>query len=128
MHSEMIGRPTEKAAPAFGQRLAAARKAKGWTQRELADALETTIKMVDYYERRAVNPALEVVQMCARALDVPVSSLIGEGDPAPAARKPGPVSQLERRFEQVKRLPREKQKFVLQFLETVLEKQETEKA
>jgi hypothetical protein len=33
----------------------------------------------------------------------------------------GPLSQLQRKFEQVKLLPREKQKFILQFLDTVLE-------
>jgi hypothetical protein len=33
----------------------------------------------------------------------------------------GPQSQLQSKFEQVKLLPREKQKFILQFLDTVLE-------
>jgi hypothetical protein len=47
---------------------------------------------------------------------------------AASTTKAGSVLQLERKSVQVKRLPREKQKFVLQFLETVLEKQETEKA
>jgi transcriptional regulator with XRE-family HTH domain len=49
----------------FGQRLAAARRAKGITQRELADRLNTTRAMVDYYERRAVNP---LRKLCAVAL------------------------------------------------------------
>jgi transcriptional regulator with XRE-family HTH domain len=52
-------RPPTKQAPLFGQRLSALRKTKGLTQRELADLLETTRQMVDYYERRAVNPALK---------------------------------------------------------------------
>jgi len=42
-------------------------------------------------------------------------------EPLAAKAKPGPASQLQRKFEQVKLLPREKQKFVLQFLDTVLE-------
>jgi DNA-binding transcriptional regulator YiaG len=54
----MAGRPATKAAPLFGQRLSALRKARGLTQRELAEALGTTREMVDYYERRAINPAL----------------------------------------------------------------------
>jgi hypothetical protein len=37
------------------------------------------------------------------------------------AGKAKAASQLQRKFEQVKLLPREKQKFVLQFLDTVLE-------
>ena len=32
--------------------------------------MQTTQKMVDYYERRATNPALEVVQKAAAVLEV----------------------------------------------------------
>jgi transcriptional regulator with XRE-family HTH domain len=121
MLNEMKGRPTEKEAPLFGQRLAEARKAKDWTQSQLADALSTNVKMIDYYERRAVNPALEVVQACAKVLDVPVSHLVGDDEPQSNKKKTGPVSQLERRFQEVKRLPKKKQEFILQFLDTILE-------
>lgn len=117
----MTGRPPMKDAPEFGQRLAAARKSRGLTQKELADLLSTTREMVDYYERRARNPALEVVRSCAKALGVPMVELLGH-DAAAAVprRKPGPVSQLERRFERVKLLPRSEQEFVIKFLDTVL--------
>ena len=122
MHDEMKGRPTEKEAPLFGQRLSEARRAKSWTQGELADALDTNVKMIDYYERRAVNPALEVVQGCAKVLDVSASYLVGADDePKPSKKKTGPVTPLERRFQEVKRLPKKKQDFILQFLDTVLE-------
>lgn len=117
----MIGRPPTKDAPLFGQRLALLRRDKGLTQRELADRLSTTREMVDYYERRAKNPALEVVQGCAKALGVPVVELLGPEAAAPR-RQPGPVSQLQRRFEQVKQLPRSEQEFVIKFLDTVLER------
>jgi len=36
-------------------------------------------------------------------------------------QRSGPVSQLERRFQEVKRLPKKKQEFILQFLDTILE-------
>lgn len=122
MRFEMIGRPTEKEAPLFGQRLSEARRAKDWTQSQLADALATNVKMIDYYERRAVNPALEVVQACAKALNVSASYLVGADDePTPKRRRSGPVSPLERKFQEVKRLPKKKQEFILQFLDTVLE-------
>jgi transcriptional regulator with XRE-family HTH domain len=114
------GRPQEKDAPPFGQRLAEVRRNKGLTQKELAELLSTTQKMVDYYERRAVNPALEVVQSCARVLKVPVSALIGDEQPVPARAKRGPQSQLERRFEQIKKLPRKKQQFIIELLDAML--------
>lgn len=90
------------------------------TQRELADKLQTTLKMIDYYERRAVNPALEVVQACARALEIPASQLIADDEPQ-TNKKSGPTSQLERKFQEIKKLPRKKQEFILQFLDTFLE-------
>ena len=93
----MAGRPATKAAPVFGQRLAAARKAKGITQRELADRLQTTREMVDYYERRAVNPALEVVRSCAKALNVPVIELLGSEDQGSNGRRKrgtGPTGKM----------------------------------
>ena len=121
---DMLGRPTEKEAPLFGQRLSEARRAKGWTQRELAKALATNMKMIDYYERRAKNPALEVVQACAKVLEVPASYLVGVDEEESNKKKSGPVSPLERRFREVRKLPRKKQEFILQFLDTILESQQ----
>jgi hypothetical protein len=66
-----------------------------------------------------LNPALDFSSRTASALEVSVAELLGS-EPNTTKAKPGPQSQLQRKFEQVKLLPREKQKFVLQFLDTVL--------
>jgi transcriptional regulator with XRE-family HTH domain len=76
--------------------------------------------LIDYYETRSPNPALDFIERAAAALEVTVAELLGS-EPNAARAKPGPASQLQRKFEQVKLLPREKQKFILQFLDTVLE-------
>jgi len=70
--------------------------------------------------RSSENPALDFIERAAAALEVSVAELLGS-EPNAAKLKPGQQSQLQRKFEQVKLLPREKQKFVLQFLDTVLE-------
>jgi hypothetical protein len=49
--------------------------------------------------------------------------MTSNNQPNTTKSKPGPQSQLQRKFEQVKLLPCEKQKFVLQFLDTVLNQQ-----
>lgn len=117
----MAGRPPHKDAPPFGQRLAAARRAKGLSQTELAARLNTTRGAIDYYERRAVNPTLDVIRQVAEALAVPVTELLGaEAAPSQTRAKPGPASQLERRFEQIKLLPRKRQQFILQFLDAMI--------
>ncbi len=119
----MAGRPAMKEAPMFGQRLAALRKSKGLSQTQLAELMGTTRKMVDYYERRAVNPALDVIQRAAQALEVSMAELLGSESKAERG-KPGPTPQLQLRFERIKRLPRKDQEFVIRFLDTVLERAE----
>lgn len=116
----MAGRPAEKEAPFFGKRLSAVRRSKGLTQQQLADRLGIKRSLIDYYETRSPNPALDFIERAAAALEVSVAELLGS-QPNASRSKPGPASQLQRKFEQVKLLPREKQKFILQFLDTVLE-------
>jgi transcriptional regulator with XRE-family HTH domain len=103
----------------FGQRLAAVRGSKGLSQRELAKRLNVTREMIDYYERRAPNPALDFIERAAAALEVSVAELLGS-QPHTMRAKPGPVSQLERRMEQVKLLPRKKQQLVIEFLDAII--------
>ncbi|MBI3941248.1 MAG: helix-turn-helix transcriptional regulator [Acidobacteria bacterium] len=117
----MAGRPPTRDAPLFGQRLAALRRSRGWSQTQLAQRLTTTRKMIDYYERRAINPSLEFIQRAATVLEVSVAELVGS-QTKPARGRPGPPPQLALRFEQVRRLPRKDQEFVIKFLDTMLEK------
>ncbi|MBA3607020.1 MAG: helix-turn-helix transcriptional regulator [Chthoniobacterales bacterium] len=116
----MAGRPPTKDAPDFGKRLAAARRAKGLSQEALAKLLGTTRVNVGYYERKATNPTLEVIQRCAEALSVPVADLIGATAPK-NGRKPGPPSRLQKQIEQISQLPRSRQRFVSEMLDTVLQ-------
>jgi transcriptional regulator with XRE-family HTH domain len=117
----MAGRPPIKDAPIFGQRLAAARKARGWSQIMLAEKLDTNQKVIDYYERRAVNPSLAFIQKAAKVLEVSTVELVGNESNNPKS-KPGPPPALALRFEQIRRLPRKEQDFVIRFLDTIIEK------
>ncbi len=117
----MGGRPPTKEAPFFGQRLGALRRSRGLTQTVLAQKLQITQKMIDYYERRAVNPSLDFIQRAAEALDVSVADLLGSV-PKTIRRRPGPPPQIHQRLELLNHLPRKDQKFVIQFLDAYLEK------
>lgn len=122
-HDPMAGRPASKQAPPFGRRLAAARKAKGLSQVQLAGLLGTTQKTIDYYERRATNPTLEVVERAARALEVPVAELLDLDVPASGQRR-GPAPRLLERFERIQQLPRKDREFVINFIDTYLQRVE----
>jgi transcriptional regulator with XRE-family HTH domain len=110
------GRPATKEAPLFGQRLAAIRKSKGWSQRELADKLAVRRELVDYYERRAPNPALDFIQRAAEALGVSAAELIGE-EGVRKKRGGGPEGRMRRLFEQASKLPRSQQEKIAAVIE-----------
>jgi transcriptional regulator with XRE-family HTH domain len=117
----MAGRPPTKDAPPFGQRLASVRKSRGWSQRQFAARLDTTREIIDYYDRRAVNPSLAFLKRAAEALEVTVAELLGS-ETKSIRNRPAPPPQLTRRIEQIRLLPRKEQKHVIRFLDTVLEK------
>ncbi len=117
----MAGRPPIKDAPIFGQRLAAMRKSRGWSQTKLAEKLGTNQKVIDYYERRAVNPSLAFIQKAAKVLEVSTVDLVGN-ESNNTKSKAGPPPALALRFERIRQLPRKEQDFVIRFLDTVLER------
>jgi len=116
------GRPATKKAPIFGQRLAALRQERGWTQPQLAEQLGVSVKTVTYYERSAKNPTAKTLDRIADVFGVEPSELIHAADQRPRKRKSGPPSRLHLLFDQVSGLPRGKQKVVTDLLEGYLEK------
>lgn len=117
--AEMAGRPPTKEAPEFGKRLSALRKARGWTQAQLAQRLNTTIKMAAYFEREATNPTQKTLQKLSEVFAVSPAELLGQGEEV-KINKPGPASKLERLTAELSQLPRNKQKVVVDMLEGFL--------
>ena len=115
----MAGRPPTKEAPEFGKRLSALRKARGWTQADLAQRLETTIKMVAYFEREATNPTQKTLKKLSEVFEISPAELLGQQDEQKVS-KPGPASKLERLTAELAQLPRSKQKVVVDMLEGFL--------
>jgi len=113
----MAGRLNTKEAPPFGQRMATLRQRKGLTQTQLATRMNTTQKMIDYYERRSPNPTLDVMQKIAAALEISVTELLGEEAVAVhKARTNGPTGKVQKVFEEVSRLPRRQQEKIIDFV------------
>ncbi len=72
----------------------------------------------DDTETKYKNPTTEFVQKTADFFDVPFDQfLAGAEQPR---KKPGPVSAIEKRLNQVCSLPPDEQKFVIKFLDQVL--------
>jgi transcriptional regulator with XRE-family HTH domain len=111
--------PTQKSpSSAFGAGLIAARKARGITQVQLAEALGTTQRMVSYYEAEGGNPPLETVIAIARALKTTPDQLLGFRSPdEPAAT--AEERRLWRRFRQTRALPEKDQRAIFRMLDTM---------
>ena len=118
----MAGRPTTKPAPVFGQRLAALRKQRGWTQAELAERLGSTVKMVTYYEREAENPTRKTIESVAKVFGVSSAELMNQTSAKSNGHKSGPQSRLQQLTQRLSMLPRQKQKVVVEMLEGFLQK------
>lgn len=64
----------------------------------------------------------------ARALGVPVEALLGEVHQLEPTRRSGPVGEVQRVFEEVKKLPRKQQRKILDVVIALLAQLEEKKA
>ena len=101
----------------LGSRIAQLRKDCGWSQVELGEKIGVSQQIVASYEngQREHLPLCRLVAL-AEAFGVEISEFLNKG----VSRKPGPSSRMERQIEQVRRLPKAKQRFVSELLENVL--------
>ena len=63
-------------------RITALRKQKGWSQSDLAKAIEASSDMIGKYERNDNLPSIEVAFKLADIFDVSVDYLLGKGQHA----------------------------------------------
>ena len=103
----------------FGKRVAELRKARGLTQAELGDQIGVNQTAIGSYEIGRRRIPLSQVAPLAEALGVSLAELV-ELKPSPNGKR-GPTPKLQRQIEQVSKLSRSKQKFVTDFIDTVLQ-------
>jgi len=117
--NEPISMPKQniEALTAFGKRLVKLRKAAGYTQTELAQELSITQRMVSYYEGQTEYPPSALLPKLARLLGVTSDELLGI-QPLKKARKPD--TRLQRRFQQIEKLPTKDKRQMVQVIDTLL--------
>lgn len=102
----------------LGGRVAQLRKEQDLTQVQLAETLGISQQMVASYEVGRRRIPVSMLTALAQALRVPVDELLG--DTAKSRAKRGPAPKLQQHMDRISQLPKSKQKFVLEMLETVL--------
>jgi transcriptional regulator with XRE-family HTH domain len=106
---------------ALGQRVAAARKARDLTQQQLADELGIAQQTLAHYEAGRLRVAVALLPPLARALGVSTEHLIGENESRSAVSKRGPASRLQQQIARIQQLPRARQRFLFELIETTLQ-------
>ena len=94
----------------LGERIAQLRKEQHVTQVQMAETLKISQQLVAAYEAGQRKIPVSLIPVFANLFAVPVEELLGI-KMLPAKR--GPASKLQLQIEQISRLPRTKQKFIL---------------
>jgi transcriptional regulator with XRE-family HTH domain len=102
---------------AMGGRLAALRKSADMTQQQLADLIGISQQHVASYEVGRRRVAVSMLPLLAKALGTSIEDLIGQ---PPKAGKRGPAPKLAHQMERINQLPKPKQRFVMEMIDTVL--------
>ena len=105
----------------LGKRIAQLRHEHGMTQQQLAEVLGIAQQTLAHYEVARLRVPASMLPTLAETFKVQVDVLLGRAAAAtPRTGKRGPASQLERSIERINELPKQKQRFVMEMLETVL--------
>jgi transcriptional regulator with XRE-family HTH domain len=104
----------------LGKRIAQLRREQNMTQQQLAEALGVAQQTLAHYEVARLRVPASMLPTLGDIFKVPVDMLLGQPATTTRSAKRGPASQLQRSIERISELPKPKQRFVLEMLETVL--------
>lgn len=102
----------------LGARIAERRRAQAITQVQLAEALGVSQQTVTAYESGRRRMPVSSLPFIARFLGTTIEELMGEESSSDKKRGPAPL--LQQKIERLTRLPKAKQKIVLEMLDGVL--------
>lgn len=104
----------------LGARIAELRKAQGITQIQMAEALGVSQQTVNSYEVARRRIPASALPTLAELFKISIDELLGN-QLKQASGKRGPASKLQQQIERLNQLPKSKQKFVIEMIDTVLQ-------
>lgn len=111
---------TKEETMSFGARLAALRKAAGFTQQELANEVGTSRRMIAYYEGQTAHPPTTLLPAIATALRISTDELLGQAPVKRIAKSRD--TRLERRLQQIERLDPTERRQIMQVIDAFIER------
>ena len=103
----------------LGERIASLRKANNVTQVQLAEALGVSQQTLQSYEVGRRRIPVSALPMVTNTLSVSLDELFGFEHKTSRSKR-GPVPQWRQQMEAVAQLPKTRQRFVSEMLQTVL--------
>jgi len=108
------GRPPLSPPAQFGARLRELREEANLSQREVAEVLGISQPSYAKWERREVAVTASQLQLLAETFGCEAADFFTDDEPS---RKPGPLGRAKKVFEEVSRLPRHRQREILDITE-----------
>ena len=105
----------------LGKRIAQIRKAQDLTQTQLADQLGIAQQTMAHYEGGNLRISVATLLATAEALNVSMDDFLYDETTIKGKVKRGPDSKLQQQVEKIRLLPRAKQQFVMDMLDTVIQ-------
>lgn len=106
----------------IGERISSLRKAKNWSQDELAQKIESSRVMIGKYEREDNLPSIEVVVKLATVFNVSVDFILGEGQNANYDK------EMVKRLDDIEVLPNEEKQRIFHFMDLIIRDFKTKSA
>ena len=92
----------------------------GYTQTQVAETLGTSQQTYNSYETGRRRIPVSALPVLARQLKVSVEDILGEPARPP---KRGPTSKLQRQLDQIRQMPRNKQRLASDMLDAIIQQQ-----
>jgi transcriptional regulator with XRE-family HTH domain len=106
----------------IGSKITQLRKAKNWSQEDLAKQINSSRVMVGNYERNTNTPSIDVIIKMARTFEVTVDFLIGEGEFSTYDK------DIIKRIEDIDQLDEDTKKHLFFLVDNVIQNYKTKKA
>ncbi|MBB6272985.1 transcriptional regulator with XRE-family HTH domain [Pedobacter cryoconitis] len=105
----------------IGERITQLRKAKNWSQDELAKGIDSSRVMIGKYEREDNSPSIEVIVKLAKAFQVSVDYLLGEGPNASYDK------EMIKRLDELETLPESEKQHIFHYMDLIIRDYKTKK-
>ena len=106
----------------IGSKISQLRKAKNWSQEELAKEVNSSRVMIGNYERNINTPSIEVIIKVAKAFEVSIDFLLGEGLNSSYDK------ETIRRLDELEKLPTDEKNRIFDYIDLVIRDHKTKKA